>query len=81
MADFLSGSRTLYIEGTDDEHAIGQLLIRRSFTPENLPEFKASGGTKKGCLRRFVPPFELEPESHSGLFWTPTTTRGALGNR
>ncbi len=45
-----STSRELYVEGTDDEHAIGQLLIRRRFDPLALPEFKKSG-SKKEVLR------------------------------
>ena len=42
--------RFLYVEGKDDEHAIGQLLIRRGADPQSLPQFKDSGG-KPGVLR------------------------------
>lgn len=45
-----SHSRELFVEGTDDEHAIGQLLVRRGFDPLALPEFKESG-SKKEVLR------------------------------
>ena len=50
MVGSSSRSRTLYIEGTDDKHAIGQLLIRREHAPEDLPAFEDSGG-KQGVLR------------------------------
>ena len=40
----------LFIEGTDDEHAIRHLLVRRRFDVEALPGFKDSGG-KSGVLR------------------------------
>ena len=39
----------LYMEGPDDEHVIGHLLIRRGSDPEGLPEFVDSGG-KQGVL-------------------------------
>lgn len=42
--------RFLYVEGKDDEHAIGQLLIRRGADPQSIPQFKDSGG-KQGVLR------------------------------
>lgn len=45
-----SNSRALYVEGSDDEHVIGQLLIRRGFDPLALPEFKESG-SKEEVLR------------------------------
>lgn len=42
--------RFLYVEGKDDEHVIGQLLIRRGADPQSLPQFKDMGG-KQGVLR------------------------------
>ena len=40
----------LFVEGSDDEHAIGQLLLRHRFAPQKLPEFRDAGG-KDGVLR------------------------------
>ena len=42
--------KALYVEGKDDEHAIGHLLIRRGFAPEALPEFVDSAN-KDGVLK------------------------------
>ena len=50
MAGSAAHSRTLFIEGTDDEHAMGQLLVRRGFDPQVFPAFEDSGG-KEGVLR------------------------------
>lgn len=44
MVRSASRTRELFVEGRDDEHAIGQLLIRRGFDPLALPEFKRPGG-------------------------------------
>ena len=49
MVGSASRARELFVEGSDDEHAIGQLLIRRGFDPLVLPEFKRPGG-KPGVL-------------------------------
>ena len=48
----MAGSATprLYVEGADDEHSIGHLLIRRGFVPQTLPELHDSGG-KPGVLK------------------------------
>ncbi|MDE0101092.1 MAG: hypothetical protein OXN89_01810, partial [Bryobacterales bacterium] len=40
----------LYVEGPDDEHAIGHLLIQRGVDPRALPDFKDVGG-KQGLLQ------------------------------
>ena len=40
----------LFVEGPDDEHTIGQLLLRHRFAPGDLPEFRDAGG-KDGVLR------------------------------
>ena len=40
----------LFVEGTDDEHTIGQVLLRHRFAPGDLPEFRDIGG-KDGVLR------------------------------
>jgi hypothetical protein len=42
----MAGSATsrLYVEGADDEHSIGHLLLRRGFVPATLPELHDSGG-------------------------------------
>ena len=37
----------LYVEGSDDEHAIGQLLIRSGFDRQGLPDFKNAGNKQK----------------------------------
>jgi len=46
----VSKPKSLYVEGTNDEHAIGHLLIRRGFAPEGLPEFVDSRN-KDGVLK------------------------------
>lgn len=48
----MAGSATsrLYVEGADDEHSIGHLLIRRGFVPETLPNLQDAGG-KREILR------------------------------
>lgn len=50
MIGSASRSRELFVEGSDDQHAIGQLLVRRGFDPLALPGFKESG-SKKEVLR------------------------------
>ena len=40
----------LFVEGPDDEHTLGQLLLRHRFAPTDLPEFRDAGG-KDGVLR------------------------------
>ena len=39
----------VYVEGRDDEHVIGQLLLRRGLDPEGLPRLVDAGG-KEGVL-------------------------------
>ena len=48
----MAGSATsrLYVEGPDDKHSIGHLLIRRGFIPQTLPELHDSEG-KPGVLK------------------------------
>ncbi len=48
----MAGSATsrLYVEGADDEHSIGHLLIRRGFVPQTLPKLHDSRG-KTGVLK------------------------------
>ena len=43
----------LYVEGSDDEHAIGQLLIRSGFDPQGLPDFK-NAGNKQNVLEAIL---------------------------
>ena len=40
----------LFVEGPNDEHTIGQLLLRHQFAPKDLPKFQHAGG-KDGVLR------------------------------
>ena len=44
MSGAVRFSRELYVEGKDEEHAIGQILVRNGFDPAALPEFKEVGG-------------------------------------
>ena len=50
MIGSASPSRELFVEGPDDQHAIGHLLLRRGCNPLALPAFKESG-SKKEVLR------------------------------
>lgn len=50
MTGSASATQELFVEGSDDEHAIGHLLVRRGVDPLVLPAFKESG-SKKGVLR------------------------------
>ncbi len=40
-------SHLLYVEGSDDEHAIGHLLIQCGFDRHALPDFRVAGGKRK----------------------------------
>lgn len=50
MSGSASRSRELFVEGSDDQHAIGHLLVRRGVDPLAIPAFKESG-SKKEVLR------------------------------
>ena len=50
MIGSASPSRELFVEGPDDQHAIGHLLLRRGCDPSALPAFKESG-SKEEVLR------------------------------
>ena len=89
MAGSAAHSRTLFIEGTDDEHAIGQLLVRRGFDPQAFPAFEDSGG-KEGVLRAIrvairaatggAVGFVLDANDDPGSTWERVTSRlGSVG--
>ncbi|MXW17001.1 MAG: hypothetical protein F4123_01070 [Gemmatimonadetes bacterium] len=50
MIGSASRFRELFVEGSDDEHAIGHLLVRRGVDPLAIPAFKKPG-SKKEVLR------------------------------
>ena len=50
MIGSASPSRELFVEGPDDQHAIGHLLLRRGCDPLAVPAIKKSG-SKKEVLR------------------------------
>ena len=77
-------SRVLFVEGSDDKHVIGHLLMRRGLAEPSLPQCQPTGG-KDGVLKAMktaIPAgtgnslgFVLDANDHPGDRWRAVASR------